>query len=106
MPIKFDVVAYFDPPVNGRKRAHTREERVSGIFAETPESAARMWLHRLSEVEKTVTIRLVVFAPKSNPIIETYKGPEKRFWRLHGKLVEDASPFPEGPLSPGPSARA
>jgi hypothetical protein len=89
MPIMYDVVAYFSPPVNGRERAHTREPMVEAVFAETPESAARMWLHRLSAVERKVTARIVVFAPKPRGSIDTYRGPEVRFRRVEGKLVEE-----------------
>lgn len=87
MPLRFDVVAYFSPPVNGRDRAHTREPRVEGVYAETPEAAARIWLWRLSEVERKATVRLVVFAPKPHRVIAGYQGPEVRFRRDAGRLV-------------------
>jgi hypothetical protein len=88
MPIKYDVVAHFSPQVNGRRMAHTREERVEHVFAETPEAAARIWLWRLSEVERRATVRLVVFAPALHPVIEVYAGPPVRFAREGGRLVE------------------
>jgi hypothetical protein len=88
MPIKYDVVAHFSPQIQGRRMAHTREERVQHVFAETPEAAARMWLWRLSEVERQATVRLVVFAPKPHSVIEVYAGPPVRFARRDGRLVE------------------
>jgi hypothetical protein len=87
MPVKFDVVAHFSPPIAGRRMAHTREERVEHVFAETPEAAARIWLWRLSEVERRATVRLVVFAPKPKAIVPQYDGTPVRFRREGGQLV-------------------
>lgn len=88
MPIRYDVVAHFSPPVNGRRMAHTRQERVEAVYAETPEAAARVWLWRLSEVERRATVRLVVFAPNAHAVIQGYAGPPIRFTRESGRLVE------------------
>jgi hypothetical protein len=92
MPRRYDVAAYFSAPVNGRDRAHTREPKEPGVYAETPEAAARMWLWRLSEVEREATVRLVVFAPVPKPAGENYAGPPVRYLREGGKLVEITEP--------------
>lgn len=88
MPIRYDAVAYFSPPVNGRSRSHSREPRVDGLYAETPEAAARMWLWRLSEVERAATARVVIFAPMARPVGEHYEGEPVTFIRVDKKLIE------------------
>jgi hypothetical protein len=87
MPL-YDVAAYFDRPVNGRLRATTRDDRQTTVDAETPESAARKWLWRLSPEEREAAVRLVVFAPKPKPVVPVYEGAPVRFLRQGGKLVE------------------
>ena len=76
--------------MNARQRATTRDDKQEKIDAETPEAAARKWLWRLSDIERRYTARLVVFAPKANPILPVYAGPPVRFKRVGGKLEQIA----------------
>jgi hypothetical protein len=88
MPIIYDVAAYFDRPVNGRRRATTRDDKQQSVDAESPEAAARKWYWRLSEVERRYTVRLVVFAPTLRPVLPQYDGDPVRFRRDGSRLIQ------------------
>jgi hypothetical protein len=87
MPILYDVAAWFDRPVNGRRRATTRDDKQTTVDADTPEAAALKWYWRLSEIERRYTVRLVVFAPRPKTVVPVYGGAPVRFRREGGKLV-------------------
>lgn len=104
MPMKFDAVAYFNRAITGRRRVSTRDGGVDSLFAETPEAAARMWLWRLGVDERTAVARVIVWPPKKNPIIETYRGPTIVYQRQEGQLVEverRSTPRPHGTAQAG-----
>ena len=69
---------------------NTEAER---IFADKgPESAARLWLWRLSPVERAATVRLIVSAPVLDRYVvyPVYRGPTVEFERLNGRLERAA----------------
>jgi len=85
--MRYQVAAVFGRPVAGeiaRAAADTEAERV---YADTPESAARKWLWKLSAEERAATERLVISAPAVGyKAYEVYRGPSIEFIRVGGRL--------------------
>jgi hypothetical protein len=91
--MRFQVIALFDRPVFGEVSRTTADTEAERIFADKgPESAARLWLWRLSPAERAATIRLIVSAPVLDRYVvyEVYGGPVVEFERLNGWLSEVA----------------
>jgi hypothetical protein len=85
---RYDVTALFDRPVNGRVSVCSADREYENVFAESPESAARKWLHSLPPEEKAATVRLLITAPvvEKHIIHDVYKGPVIEYMRLGGRL--------------------
>jgi hypothetical protein len=91
--MRYDVTALFDQPVFGAISRMSRDTAAESVFADKgPESAARLWLWRLSPAERAATVRLVVSAPVLDRYVvyEIYRGPAVEFERLNGRLTEVA----------------
>lgn len=91
--MRYLVTALFDRPIFGevsRAAADTEAERV--FVDKGPESAARLWLWRLSPAEREATVRLIVSAPVTDGYrpYPVYKGPAVEFDRLNGRLERAA----------------
>jgi hypothetical protein len=86
--MQFDAIVRFTRPMAGRQTVSTTDEGAESLFAESPVSAARKWLWRLSAEERAAVDDVVVCAPHTHGLRAVYDGPTAVFRREGTALVE------------------